>query len=158
MYEDFKKSLEFILKWEGGWSQNKNPQLSTMKGISQKTYDRYRYAKDLEQQSVRKIAQEELEDIYYNNLWVPSTCSNLPFPMCLVLLDSIVCDGFEIASILLKKSHWEINGAVDGAERYIDLRRIYYQELSEREYATFLTTRALNQRCLELQRVVIETK
>jgi hypothetical protein len=78
--------------------------------------------------------------------------------MCLVHFDSIVCDGFEIASILLKKSHWEINGAVDGAERYIDLRRIYYQELSEREYATFLTTRALNQRCLELQRVVIETK
>lgn len=158
MYEDFKKSLEFILKWEGGWAQDKNPQLSSMKGISQKTYDRYLYAKNIPSQSVRKIAQEELEDIYYNNLWVPSNCSNLPFPMCLVHFDSLICDGFEIASILLKKCHWETNGAVEGAERYIDLRRIYYQELSEREYATFLITRALNQRCLELQKVVLEIR
>ncbi len=156
MYEDFKKSLEFIKKWEGGWSPHKNSQLSTFEGISQRSYDRYRYSKNLTSQLVRVITSEEIDDIYYNNIWIPSNCNNLPFPMCLVHFDTIICEGPDIANILLGKCKWEIHGSAAGAERYVDLRRMYYQELSEREYATFLSVRALNQRCLELQQVILK--
>ena len=66
--EKFKRSLEFTLKWEGGFSDHpKDPGGATMRGIIQTVYDGYRTAHGLGKQSVKNITDGELQEIYLNN-------------------------------------------------------------------------------------------
>lgn len=71
--EVYKKALAFTLKWEGGYVNNKNDLGgATNKGITQSVYNGYRKNKGLNPNPVKNITQQEVEDIYYNNYWIPS--------------------------------------------------------------------------------------
>ena len=97
--DKFKRSLDFVLKWEGGWSNHPNdPGGATMRGVIQSVYDAYRYSHGMNKQSVKNITDEELQEIYLNNYWKPARCNELPWPECAAKFDTAVNCGVSRAN------------------------------------------------------------
>jgi len=97
--DKFRRSLEFALKWEGGFSNHPNdPGGATMRGVTQAVYDGYRGAHGLGKQSVKNITDGELQEIYLNNYWKPARCNELPWPECAVKFDTAVNCGVSRAN------------------------------------------------------------
>lgn len=69
---NYPRCLANTLVHEGGWSNHpRDPGGPTMRGIIQREYDKYRDRKNLPRQSVRYIAEAELQEIYAGNYWRP---------------------------------------------------------------------------------------
>lgn len=62
----FDQAMEATLGHEGGWYDGSDPRdpNPTMYGVTQKSYDAYRDRHGLPRQTVQRIAQAELRDIY----------------------------------------------------------------------------------------------
>ena len=68
--DNFQKCLAFVLKYEGGKSDDlRDPGGRTMEGITQKTYDAYRDKKGLPHQDVFIIPAPERDAIYRTEFW-----------------------------------------------------------------------------------------
>ena len=94
MAQDLDKALEFLLEEEGGWSNHKaDTGGATMYGVTQATYNQYRKAKGLSQQSVRKITKEESRDVYATLYWKAAGCDKLPWPVSYIVFDAAVNSG-----------------------------------------------------------------
>jgi lysozyme family protein len=75
----FKNAIRYILDVEGGYSDY-NPSTGdprTNLGIIQSEYDKYRSAKGMPAQSVKNITQDEAEEIYFVNYWIPTGCEQI---------------------------------------------------------------------------------
>lgn len=153
MTPEFKTCLEFTLKWEGGWaSHSKDPGLSTMRGITQNEYDRYRYVEGRTRQTVKLIAQDELDDIYYSGYWLTGKCNSLSMPIAMVHFDSIVKDGHEQANKFLANCGYPKDH--EACFVYINLRQRYYQDTARGTDGNLLILRALNSRCNDLKKSI----
>lgn len=153
---NFKKSLDFVTRWEGGWSQDqKNPGESKMRGISQNTYDRYRYSKDKPKQMVKLISEDEVTDIYYTHFWVNSDCLNLEYPICLIHFDTLIKDGIDISKTFLALAKKAETDPARVAGVYLDLRRQHYQELIQSNYTNYFS-KAILSRCNSLKSVILD--
>jgi lysozyme family protein len=94
MADRFDACLDFVLKWEGGFSDDPDdPGGATNLGIIQKEYDRYRTSKGLTHQSVRHIARAEAREIYDHNYWDPTHAQFLAQPIDIVMFDTAVNNG-----------------------------------------------------------------
>jgi lysozyme family protein len=92
--DSFSLCLAETLKWEGGWSNDPyDPGGPTMKGIIQRVYDGYRDARGLRRQTVRKITNRELEEIYRENYWKAVRGDELPDGVNLAVFDFGVNSG-----------------------------------------------------------------
>ncbi|ACK51973.1 protein of unknown function DUF847 [Methylocella silvestris BL2] len=66
----FSVCLPYTLREEGGESNDpRDPGGHTNKGVTQTRYDQYRSAKRMPRQSVSRISDTELEDIYRHSYW-----------------------------------------------------------------------------------------
>lgn len=82
---DFDKALKFVLKWEGGYSNDPNdPGGETKFGISKRSYPEL---------DISKLTLEQAKEIYYQNYWLKSGCNELPFPFNIVVFDTAVNMG-----------------------------------------------------------------
>lgn len=118
MGDSFGRALAFVLRWEGGYTDNPaDPGGATNKGITQRTYDAWRAKKRLPARPVREIKDSEVEAIYREEYWV-----DLPWPLALVHFDTRVNMGSQKAAGLLCASA----GAVDS---YLKKRRAYYMTI-----------------------------
>jgi lysozyme family protein len=69
--EQFTKIVKRTLQWEGGFVDSPNdPGGRTNKGITQKEYDSYRTRKGFPTADVLNIADDEVNDIYYNDYFL----------------------------------------------------------------------------------------
>ena len=153
---NFQKSLDFVTRWEGGWSSDqKNPGESKMRGITQNTYDRYRYSKDKLRQMVKLISEDEITDIYYTHFWANSECPNLEYPISLVHFDTLVRDGVELSEIFLALAKKAGTDPATIAGVYLDLRRQHYQELIQSNYTNYFS-KAILTRCNSLKVAIID--
>lgn len=70
---DYKKLIPHILKWEGGWANDPDDKGGpTMKGITLNTYKVYCRQKGKPiptQATLKKISQEEWEDVFKTLFW-----------------------------------------------------------------------------------------
>lgn len=90
----FKSALDFVLQWEGGYSNHPNDRGGeTNRGIIKRVYDEYRQSRGLPQQSVKDITDSEVADIYRTNYWAAAHCDDCPEPVDLVLFDCAVNCG-----------------------------------------------------------------
>lgn len=123
---DFKRALDFTLRWEGGLSDNPNDRGGlTMQGVTQATYDRWRKAQKLPARSVRELERPELEAIYERGYWRASGAHLLAWPLCLVVFDLAVHSGPGMARKTLARARrlWgERATDLDLARAVIDLR------------------------------------
>lgn len=101
----FERSLKFVLKAEGGFSNHPHDTGGkTNKGIIQRVYDKYRDDRQEDRRCVSEISDEEVEDIYYNEYWVPGKCYKFPWPLCAVHFDGCVNTGVGQAGKFLQRA------------------------------------------------------
>jgi lysozyme family protein len=109
----FERALEFVLKSEGGYINHPHDRGGkTNKGILQRVYDKYRDDKQADRRDVREISDEEVEDIYYNEYWVPGRCYKFPWPLYAVHFDGCVNTGVGQAGKFLQRA---VGAHADGA-------------------------------------------
>lgn len=95
--DTWARSLAFVRRWEGGWADDPNdPGGATNKGITIGAYTRWREAHGQPvptKDDLRNISDAEVEQIYREWYWLPSSADTLPFPMCLAVFDLAVNGG-----------------------------------------------------------------
>ena len=85
MNSDFEKALEFVLKWEGGYSNDPNdPGGETKYGISKRSYPEL---------DISKLTLGQAKEIYYQNYWKKCSCDELPYPFNIIVFDTAVNMG-----------------------------------------------------------------
>ncbi len=88
------EALNFTLKWEGGFTNDKDdPGGPTNKGIIQSVYNRFRRRKGLNIQTVKNISDSEVLEIYEKDYWNPVRAKYLKAPLALVMFDTAVNFG-----------------------------------------------------------------
>lgn len=93
MKENFKPSLAFTLKQEGGWSDHpSDPGGATMKGVTLKTYSEY-LKRPATRENLRGIPDIHLEDIYRTMYWDKVCGDALPRGIDLCVFDFAVNSG-----------------------------------------------------------------
>ena len=85
MKKDFETALKFVLKWEGGYSNDPNdPGGETKYGISKRSYPEL---------DISKLTLKQAKEIYYQNYWLKIGCDELPYPFNIVVFDTAVNMG-----------------------------------------------------------------
>ncbi|HOQ38666.1 MAG TPA: glycosyl hydrolase 108 family protein [Acetivibrio sp.] len=107
MKDTFEKALQFVLKWEGGYSNNPNdPGGLTIFGISQRSYPK-EVAKmnELWKQGKKQEALNIAKEIYRKNYWDKIKGDDLPFPLDFVAFDTAVNMGVGACQQLLSQAN-----------------------------------------------------
>lgn len=105
--EKFKKALNFVLKWEGGYVNNPNDKGgATNKGITQNTYNAWLKSQGKESKDVRNITDSEVEQIYYNNYWLAAGCEKMNDTFALLSFDTAVNMGVSRVNEFMKAAKW----------------------------------------------------
>ena len=101
--ENYQKCLAQVLKYEGGYVDHpKDPGGPTNKGITQAVYDEWRKKSGLPVQSVRNIAQSEVEAIYRQEYWDLISGDSLPSGVDFAVFDYAVNSGVSRAAKTLQ--------------------------------------------------------
>lgn len=142
----FLACLPYTLREEGGYSNDAHdPGGMTMEGIIQREYDKYRKAHNLPTQWVKKISDDELHDIYFNEYWLPH-CQQLPAGMDMQFFDNAVNEGTHASIVLMQRALQISSDGVWGSQtqdalpqgrdairtaviRYGQARQTYYRSL-----------------------------
>jgi len=142
-------SLEFTLRWEGGYVNHPNdPGGATNKGVTKRVYDAYRQDKGLAPSDVREITDVEVHDIYENRYWRLARCPALLIDLDTVQFDTAVNMGVGRAIKIMQRSTgcvadgaWgpKTAAAVAGCnagetlKAHCDLRESFYNALTNRK-------------------------
>lgn len=149
----FDDALKMVLKYEGGFVNDPNDHGgATNKGITQVNYDSYRVSKKLTKQSVEKITDEEVSDIYFKNYWSAAKCDQLPIQVAYVVFDTAVNSGVGRSvkflqrtvgavddgaigpqTLELVKSFCNIKGALNIANTFINMREGFLKGIVDRD-------------------------
>ena len=112
---NFRRALQFTLKWEGGYVNHPNdPGGETKWGIAK------RYHPDLD---IKNLTAEEAATIYANEYWDAAGCDDIPFPFCVAVFDTAVRCGVARAKDWYKKA--------DGVKDFIGLNQKFYVDRVE---------------------------
>jgi hypothetical protein len=115
----FKKSLEFTLKWEGGYVDDKDdPGGETKWGISKRAYPF---------EDIKNLTPERASELYYRDYWTQAGCGNIPFPLSAAVFDTAVNLGVKRAKDFLREA------PTTGA--YVEKRKLYYLALVKKNPA-----------------------
>ena len=105
MTPDFQRSLAFVLKAEGGYTNHPADRGGpTNKGILQREYDQYRRDNGLPAADVRDILNAEVADIYLHDYWLAGRCDRMPWPVSLAHFDACVNTGVTQAAKFLQRT------------------------------------------------------
>jgi len=114
--QEFRKSLQFTLKWEGGYVFDKDdPGGETKWGISKRAYP---------QEDIKNLSPERAASLYWRDYWVASGASNLPLPLAIAVFDTAVNCGVGRAKSFLQEAP-EVGG-------YLERRKYHYLNLVEK--------------------------
>lgn len=126
MDERFNKALKFVLKWEGGFSENKNDYGGrTNKGITQKTYTAWLNSNGKSSKDVRNITDAEVEKIYYSNYWLAAGCERMPDKFAILAFDTAVNMGVSRVNEFLKAAKYS------STDKFILARAEKYNEFAK---------------------------
>jgi lysozyme family protein len=94
--ENFQKSLDFVLRWEGEYSFDPaDPGGETHWGISKRAYP----AMD-----IKNLTRTQAQEIYFHDYWLRAGCDDLPWPMDIIVFDTAVNMGIPRAKTLFQDS------------------------------------------------------
>jgi lysozyme family protein len=90
----FNEALNIVLDAEGGYSNVKgDPGGQTNRGVTHRTYNRYRSKKNLPTTNVKNISDKEVNEIYRNEYWNLIKGNALPKNIATSLLSLALTDG-----------------------------------------------------------------
>lgn len=99
----YSQCIPLVLKHEGGYVNHPaDPGGATNKGVTQKTYDGWRDKQGLPRQSVRNIADDEVQAIYRRDYWDAIKGDDLPSGVDYAVFDFAVNSGINRASRYLQ--------------------------------------------------------
>jgi lysozyme family protein len=105
MTEKFLRCLKFVLKWEGGLTDDPDdPGGRTYRGVTQSRYNEYRKAKKLPPQDVAKMTEQEMREIYWTYYWLPVRGDEFDYQLALAVFDTGVNMGPVTAIKLLQRA------------------------------------------------------
>lgn len=85
MKKNFDRSVDFVLKWEGGYvCDNTDPGGETNFGISKKAYPNL---------DIRNLSKQDAKDIYYRDYWRNIGCDGMEYPLDIISFDTGVNCG-----------------------------------------------------------------
>ena len=129
-YDDkrFNKFLSIVLNREGGYSNEESDRGGeTLKGVTHTTYDEYRKSKGLPTQSVTKMTDDEMQEIYYKMFYKASGADSIPDKkLALYVFDTAVNMGVETAKNMFEASGGDIN-------KFESLRKNRYKRIIEND-------------------------
>lgn len=122
---DFEKAMEFVLKWEGGYSNDPNdPGGITIWGICQKYHpDAVMEMEKLIEKGQKEKAHNIAKEIYRKNYWEKANCEQLPYPYNVIHFDTAVNMGIRRALSFLD--------ACDDWRDYILMRLYAYSKFKQ---------------------------
>jgi len=95
--DDFNKSFEYLLKWEGGFSahpQDRGNWTSGVVGKGELRGTKYGIASHVYPQlDIRHLTKKQAKDIYYRDYWVKAGCPVMPARLANVMFDAAVNNG-----------------------------------------------------------------
>ena len=81
----FEDALKFVLKWEGGYSNDPNdPGGETKFGISKRSYPNL---------DIKNLTLKQAKEIYFQNYWLKAGCDKLTSPLDIIVFDTAVNMG-----------------------------------------------------------------
>lgn len=100
MTDTWDKAIEFVFKWEGGYTSNDNdPGGETKYGISKRAYP------DL---NIASLTPNEAKAIYKSDYWDKCGCDNLGYPWDIITFDSAVnCGPARAINWLAETTTWQ---------------------------------------------------
>ncbi len=129
-YDDkrFNKFLSILMDREGGYSNNKNDRGGeTLKGVTHTTYDEYRKSKGLPTQSVTKMTDDEMQEIYYEKFYKASGADKISDKkLALYVFDTAVNMGVSVAKDFLDKCGGD-------RSKFEQLRKNRYKAIIEKD-------------------------
>lgn len=139
---DFRKGLEFVLQYEGGYVDDPDDKGGETKwGISKRAYPEV---------DIKNLTREEALRIYQRDYWIAAGCDSLSYPMNVVVFDSAVNCGVARAKAWLRAS--------ETPEEVIQLRKEFYVDLVRKNPAQRKFLRGWAWRIIDLQKLVIISK
>jgi hypothetical protein len=117
MKDNFEKAINFVLKWEGGYTNDKDdPGGETKYGISKRSYP------DLD---IKNLTLGKAKEIYKRDYWDRLNCDKLGYPMDIIAFDTAVNMGVSTAVDLMKRSGGD-------PKEFLILRIKRYKEIVEK--------------------------
>lgn len=114
---NFRRALQFTLKWEGGYVNHPNdPGGETKWGIAK----RYHPTED-----IKNMTPERAAEIYANEYWETAGCNDIPFPYCVAVFDAAVRCGVSRAKDWYKEA--------ENVKDFIALNQRYYVQRVEKK-------------------------
>ncbi len=114
MSTNFDKALEFVLRWEGGYSNDPHdPGGETKFGISKRSYPEV---------NIKDLTREQAGEIYKRDYWDVMGCDARPSDFALAVFDAAVNCGIARAAI------WLDSGPT--IDQYLDHRQYHYETLA----------------------------
>lgn len=90
-FREFLIALDFIFKWEGGFSSDNNDYGGiTNIGITQDSYDMFCQITSRPNKLVKDLTEIDVVDFYWFDRYIPSCANKLPYPLSLVVFDTSV--------------------------------------------------------------------
>ena len=131
--DNFDRSIEFVLKWEGGYTNDtRDSGGETKYGISKRAYPML---------DIKNLALEDAKLIYLKDYWEKAGCDTLEWPMCLVVFDTAVNMGVSRAKGFSERaSNWT---------DYLFIRIEHYAKLNKPQFL-----RGWVNRVIDLQKTI----
>jgi lysozyme family protein len=105
MDADYDRCFDETELWEGGYSDVPgDPGGSTMRGLTQSSYDAYRRSHGLTTQDVRRVTASEIKAIFKNAYWAPGLCDFFFPGLDMVQFDESINSGPRKAVALLEEA------------------------------------------------------
>ena len=103
MRENFDKSLQLLLKHEGGFvNHERDPGGMTNLVVTQRVYEEW-VGYEVDKQDMMKLTPEDVAPIYLNNYWIKANCDELPSGLDYVVFDWAVNSGVSRSSKGIQK-------------------------------------------------------
>lgn len=122
----FETALLFVLKWEGGYVNNKYDKGgATNYGITQNTYNNWLMSQKLPSKDIKYITRDEVKKIYYQNYWIKAGCDKMSPQFAFLAFDTAVNMGVNRVKQFMKAAAWKY------PELFIKAREEKYKEFAQ---------------------------
>jgi len=129
--ENFAACFAATERWEG-WHQfsldPRDPGGATWCGLTQKSYDAWRFQRKLPLQGVRKASDDEIRAIFHDEYWAQARCDDCFAGLDLVQFDSAINEGPAQATKILQRALGVAADGVFGLETLYALQGAYREE------------------------------
>ena len=147
-YDDkrFNKFLSIVLGREGGYSNSKVDRGGeTYKGVTHTTYDEYRKSKGLSTQSVAKMTDDEMQEIYYEKFYKASGADSVSDKkLALYVFDTAVNMGVKVAKEFLEACGGD-------RDKFEELRKNRYKKIIENDKDQKVHEKGWNNRMIAIK-------